>query len=206
MNNKIYQTKTVLLLWLIFLGGCNTANDYCKCVNAKDLLSNNSKFTVVSDSAGGIVEIWDRGSDKLRDAEYIFDDKGCLNKFLFFNSDETFSFEETYSSDGHINSKKGTPLVYKSFIEVAGSDSVTCLFYFYSLNKEYERIEVDVNGNTRSIKFIHDTTYANMTLAEFGVNYEKYDSLTIITNFSYVDDCEKKFNLDHDTINFGIKR
>jgi hypothetical protein len=197
----------IYFLLLLTISCHNKSEKTCNCKLEKDLIASNPNLNRLEVSTDSLIIIKDVGKDSLNIGEYVFGRNDCLISYRFYNSKETFSFEEIYNSEGQPISNIGNPLVYRLISEINGIDSMDCSLYFYSLNKKYNDPKININGNLlNNVKLKDDSIYANMKIAKFGFNYTNLDSIFIVIKYNFLDECTSRNTEVMDTINMGVKR
>lgn len=175
-------------------------------------------FTSETDSSQ---EIRDVGADTIIGGYYTFRN-GLLESYYFFTGQElnytphpedeilendesdptsTFcSYAEIYDTTGRLKRSVDIPLVYR-LIKRAGPDSVSVKANFFSLNKEYKKIQVTTNTNySAEIKLVDDTVYSNMKAGTFQFDFKRSADIRIYINGSWTENCSPGIKTFQDTI------
>jgi len=198
---------------------CAEKPKYCH-LNLKAVLTGNESKVHVNDST-----VADIGIDSIIGGEYSFFQNGLLKSYSFLVQRADISqkihpgatlvkssadssnviwystYSEIYDSTGKLIKTYGHPLVY-SDIHIM-KDSVFIKMYFFTFNKEYEKIVLtDKNHRPYSITLQNAPMLSNMELVSLGHKSNGEKDFVAFVQAEYKDKCsltEQKF---FDTVSF----
>jgi hypothetical protein len=173
--------KLPYVLLLFFLNSCN---DNISIYRDEVLQKNPSRMFAVDTFSDGIVsEFRDKGSDSIQGGYYCFHKNGLLKSYQYFFDLQHYGYNEEYDVSGKLIKIENRPLLFKHIIR-ENVDSACIKMYFFSLNKNYKKVNIITSDNRNiDIKLLDDTLYSNMKLGLFGFNNlkEKKDMTSYIS-------------------------
>jgi hypothetical protein len=136
---------------------------------------------------GGFYEFYPNG--RLKNYEFFYDRKEDTSRaFMKQFGDSIISYSaygEYYDSLGNLERIKYNPLVY-SLIRIKKDCIVNFTLYFFSLDKEYETVNILTSSNKEfQVKLLPDTLYTNMKYATFDTEGQGLDSVTAYVTAKY---------------------
>lgn len=152
------------------------------------------------DSAdGAILEIVDKVNGKPHFGKYAFYNDGMLHSYKFFGNALGYSYNEEYDESGKLVNIEGSPLVLRNIKDV-NRDSIFVQFYFSSINKTYDSLNVRLNRipYTR-LKIEPDSTYSNMMKASSGFNVANMDTIKFYLVANVRSNCKNDIGKIRDT-------
>jgi hypothetical protein len=188
-------------LLLLLLTNCNS-NKNCTITISELIKTNNNKLFVIEDESNkSIFTLRDKGNDSLKGGEYSFNEKKILKSYKFFKTKNAYSYNEEFDSDGNLIKTEGRPLVDKKIREV-NKDSAIFYFYFFSLNKEYNGINISLNNENiwQNVSPHKDTLYSNMSVVSLKMNTRNLKQFKIYLHVTYYDACKSKIEEFADSI------
>jgi hypothetical protein len=167
-----------------------------------DLLKTDSSRIYVSATENGVIlEVRDKGRDSNFGPAYSFDDKGNLKLYAFLVSKDKYGYMEEYDSTGNLIKKEGIPIVQKMIFK-KNADSIQFTYFFFSLNKKYENIEIFTNEkDTIHTEMFKNNHYTNMKSASFTlpVNSKNIQRLVIYSKGDVINLCNHSKEHFNDT-------
>ena len=136
---------------------------------------------------GGFYEFYPNG--KLKNYEFFYNRKEDTSQaFMKKYGDSIISYSaygESYDSLGNLERVKFNPFVH-SLTLIKKNCIVNFTLYFFSLDKEYETIEVKTSSNKKyQLKLLPDTLYTNMKYATFETEGQGLDSIYAYVTAKY---------------------
>ena len=194
----------MLITILFYVTSCkNISNNTCQ-YKLNELLEKDSSKVYVSDEENGkILEVRDKGRDSLSGPVYSFDNLGNLKMYAFLNSENKYGYMEEYDSVGNLIKHEGIPIVQKRLWK-KNADTIIFTFFFFSLNKKYENLEIFTNkGDTIHSEMFVNNLYTNMKSTAFALPVTKtINELIIYTKGDVINTCSKKKEAFIDTASF----
>jgi len=142
------------------------------------------------------------GIDTVVGGYYKFYENGNLKSYNFFyyekedtslaffkshgNSKASYSsYAEFYDTFGNLDSSKKNPFVY-SWIKIKDSCVVNFRLFFFSLDKEYDKINIQTSNNKKyNLELLTDTIFTNTKYVNFDVDAKGLDIIYAFVSVKY---------------------
>jgi hypothetical protein len=136
---------------------------------------------------GGYYEFYKNGN--LKSYNFFYDEKKDTSLAFFKkygNSKVSYSaYAEFYDNYGKLDSVKDNPFVY-SWIKIKDSCIVNFRLFFFSLDKEYDKIKIQTSNNNKyDLQLLSDTIFTNMKYVNFDVDAKGLDSIYAFVSTKY---------------------
>jgi hypothetical protein len=166
------------------------------------ILNDTSARIILTDTSNGLTQLRDVGTDTVVGGYYEFYKNGKLKSYdFFFDRKEDTSQEfmkkygdsiislsaygEYYDTTGKLKSVKYNPFVY-SLIRIKKNCIVNFKLYFFSLDKEYQRINVTTSNDKKyQLQLLPDTVFTNMKFVTFDIDGQGLDSIYAFVSAEY---------------------
>lgn len=138
--------------------------------------------------------LYDNGEDNRRGI-YTFYKNGNLKEYLFFQSENNYSYSEKYEDNGNLDSVMGKPILWMPFSEI-GQDSIKIDLDIFDFNKDLLLFQIRVNDSIyNGIKFWQDTSFSNMKRMSILLNSKNKKKIKIyfFSKFKFCDNSERVF-------------
>lgn len=195
--------KLIAVIFISSIVACKSKKVRCT-PTCDDIIQQTGTKTFIPDMVKGhIVEINDVGIDSVKGGAYFFDTSKNLKSYKFFENMKAFTYDEEYDKGGDLTKTTGKPLVDRVIREV-NKDSAFIRLYFFSLNKTYQKLNVQINDSlSLDLDLYKDTTYSNMKLASFGLSTRGLRSIECKLKITYKNGCDNKYYDIKDTISLN---
>jgi hypothetical protein len=158
-------------------------------INTTNLIENEGERVYRTDSEEkNVINFRDKNGTIAEGGFYSFYSTGYLKVYHFMINPDTSIYTEYYDKAGYLVEVSGKPLVHKS-AEMVG-DSLALKWYFFSLKKEYKKIEVLCNNKTVQLKLLGDTLFSNVKKATYMVcsSHKEWD-INGLLKVEYINEC-----------------